>query len=518
MPHAPDRITVGKMQTSSQPSSSNGSSHAHGAGYLRKVARSYRTRLANGKNGGKSAQKIVASSEDPGINSDNAASDGSSGIASASMDAENTDAESSKSQSSLTYDPTEISLKVQVMETLITNVFSTISSLKSAYMQLQSAHVPYDPDKIQIADKAVISELKRLSELKHTYRERLAIVSSGQGDDEPALSTEGEGEKKSEILKSYEGIISNFHNEIQKKNSVVENLKDMLAQTTLKKEKLERRVKRLEQKLTKDPLANSPADLLPTPQLLEYVVLGASEASRSFTKLLTSLMKVAHWDLDAAANSIEPGITYARRTHKKFAFESYVNHRMLSGFESENFFVSSSLSTVLDPEKNSQECFKEFQELRSADPLEVITNNPQGKFAKYCLKRFLDVVHPKMEESFFGNIEHRKQVLAGIHPKSQFYQNFLKLAKAMWILHRLAFSFEPNARIFQVQRDAEFSPLYMESIAQLGESDVLLATLAALYRSLLYKFVKDAYRYSVFGHGYWLHTKRRANSLLDWVV
>ncbi|MCO5589173.1 hypothetical protein L7F22_043139 [Adiantum nelumboides] len=461
-PHTLDNITEGKMETAPQ----NGGSHVHGAGYLRKVARSYRTRLANGKHGGKLAQKLVASSEDAGANSD------SSGIASASMDAENTDAESSKSQSSLSAHPTEINLKVQVMETLITNMFSAVSSLKSAYMQLQSAHVPYDPDKIQVADKAVIAELKRLSELKHSYRERLAIVSTGhEGDHVSAPSMEGEAEKNSEILKSYEGIIGNFHTEIQKKNAVVENLKDMLAQTTLKKEKLERRVKRLEQKLAKDPLTNSPADLSPTPQLLEYVVLGASEASRSFTKLLTSLMKVAHWDLDAAASSIEPGINYTRRTHKKFAFESYVNHRMLSGFESENFFVSSTLSTVLDPEKNCQECFKEFQELRTADPLDVVTNNPQGKFAKYCLKRFLDVVHPKMEESFFGAMEHRKQVLAGIHPKSQFYQSFLKLAKAMWILHRLAFSFEPNARIFQVQRDAEFSPLYMESIVQLGDSD-----------------------------------------------
>lgn len=56
-------------------------------------------------------------------------------------------------------------------ESLISKLLTNISSLKSAYIQLQSAHTPYDPDKIQAADKLVNSELKKLSELKHFYRE-----------------------------------------------------------------------------------------------------------------------------------------------------------------------------------------------------------------------------------------------------------------------------------------------------------------------------------------------------------
>ncbi|CAB81519.1 hypothetical protein [Arabidopsis thaliana] len=59
----------------------------------------------------------------------------------------------------------------EAMEALISNLFGNISSLKSAYIELQSAHTPYDPEKIQAADKVVISELKNLSEMKHFYRE-----------------------------------------------------------------------------------------------------------------------------------------------------------------------------------------------------------------------------------------------------------------------------------------------------------------------------------------------------------
>ncbi|XP_028550095.1 protein GRAVITROPIC IN THE LIGHT 1-like [Dendrobium catenatum] len=58
------------------------------------------------------------------------------------------------------------------METLVSKIFNNISSLKAAYIQLQDAHTPYDPEKIQAADKLVIEELMKLSELKHAYREQ----------------------------------------------------------------------------------------------------------------------------------------------------------------------------------------------------------------------------------------------------------------------------------------------------------------------------------------------------------
>ena len=60
----------------------------------------------------------------------------------------------------------------EALEALISRIFMNISPLKSAYIQLQVAHTPYEPDKIQAADKLVISELKDLSKLKHFYKEK----------------------------------------------------------------------------------------------------------------------------------------------------------------------------------------------------------------------------------------------------------------------------------------------------------------------------------------------------------
>ena len=68
-----------------------------------------------------------------------------------------------------------------------------------------------------------------------------------------------------------------------------------------------------------------------------------------------------------------------------------------------------------------------------------------------------------MEESLFGNLEQRQQVLAGSHPRSEFYGEFLGLAKAIWLLHLLAFSLDPAPSLFEASRGAEFHPQYMDS-------------------------------------------------------
>ena len=64
--------------------------------------------------------------------------------------------------------------------------------------------------------------------------------------------------------------------------------------------------------------------------------------------------------------------------------------------------------------------------------------------------------------------------MSGGHPRTPFYQAFLKLAKSIWLLHRLALSFDPHVTLFQVREGTEFSEVYMESIVKnviVGEGD-----------------------------------------------
>jgi hypothetical protein len=58
-------------------------------------------------------------------------------------------------------------------------------------------------------------------------------------------------------------------------------------------------------------------------------------------------------------------------------------------------------------------------------PIELLGILPTCHFGKFCSKKYLAIVHPKMESSLFGNLEQHQQVIAGSHPRSQFYGEFL---------------------------------------------------------------------------------------------
>lgn len=53
---------------------------------------------------------------------------------------------------------------------VIPKLLDSISALKLAYIQLQEAHVHFNPEKIQIADDLIVSEMKALSEIKRSFK------------------------------------------------------------------------------------------------------------------------------------------------------------------------------------------------------------------------------------------------------------------------------------------------------------------------------------------------------------
>ena len=355
------------------------------------------------------------------------------------------------------------------VEALISKIFTNISSLKAAYIQLQAAHTPYDPEKIQDADKQVISELKNLSELKHFYRENnpKSVCASPQDSRLAA-----EIQEQQSLLKTYEVMVKKFQSEIQNKNSEIHQLQQQIEESSQRRGKLEKNLKlrglsTKESESSMDENGFFPVDL--TPELFTSAVEAAFKAIHDFSKPLINMMKAAGWDLDAAANSIEPNVVYAKRAHKKYAFESHICQRMFSGFQQESFSIKSDNLTV-----TTESFFNQFLAPREMDPLDILGQNPDSIFGKFCRSKYLVVVHPKMEASFFGNLDQRNYVMGGGHPRTPFYQAFLKLAKSIWLLHRLAYSFDPNVKVFQVKRGSEFSEIYMDSVVKnliMDESD-----------------------------------------------
>ncbi|KAK4416011.1 protein GRAVITROPIC IN THE LIGHT 1 [Sesamum alatum] len=349
----------------------------------------------------------------------------------------------------------------EAMEALVSRIFTNISSLKSAYIQLQAAHTPYDPDKIQAADKLVISELKNLSELKHFYREHNPKPVCVSPQDSRLAA---EIQEQQSLLKTYEVMVKKFQSEIQNKDSEILQLEQQIQEAMQKRVKLEKNLKLrgLSMKESEGGVGeNGLFSLDLSPDLFKSAVETAYRAIHDFSKPLINMMKAAGWDLDAAANSIEPNITYAKRAHKKYAFESHICQRMFIGFQDESF------SMKLDnPVETKESFFQQYLALREMDPLDAVGQSPDSMFGKFCQSKYLIVVHQKMEASFFGNLDQRNYVTGGGHPRTAFYQAFLKLAKSIWLLHRLAHSFDPSVKIFQVKRDTEFSEVYMESVVK----------------------------------------------------
>ncbi|GLT84413.1 hypothetical protein SLE2022_026460 [Rubroshorea leprosula] len=349
----------------------------------------------------------------------------------------------------------------EALEGLISKIFTNVSSLKSAYIQLQAAHTPYDPDQIQAADKLVISELKHLSELKHFYRENNPKPVCVSPQDSRLAA---EIQEQQSLLKTYEVMVKKFQSEIQNKDSEIFQLQQQIEEADQKRVKLEKNLKlrglsTKESELSTGENGFFPVDL--TSDLFALAVEATYKAIHDFSKPLINMMKAAGWDLDAAANSIEPNVVYAKRAHKKYAFESHICQRMFSGFQHENFSIKLDDITV-----SKESFFHQYLALREMDPLDVLGQNPDSIFGRFCRSKYLVVVHPKMEASFFGNLDQRNNVMGGGHPRTPFYQAFLKLAKSIWLLHRLAYSFEPNVKVFQVKRGSEFSEVYMESVVK----------------------------------------------------
>lgn len=124
------------------------------------------------------------------------------------------------------------------------------------------------------------------------------------------------------------------------------------------------------------------------------------------------------------------------------------------------------LSSMIHPDKSRRDCFAQYRDMKAMDPLDLLNVLPTCSFGKFCIKKYLSMMHPKMEESLLGDLEQRRQLLHGQHPRSQFYGKFLELAKAVWLLHLLAFSLDPAPSHFETSRWAEFHSDYMESVVR----------------------------------------------------
>lgn len=219
-----------------------------------------------------------------------------------------------------------------------------------------------------------------------------------------------------------------------------------------------------------DSASSSSSGVLLSVSLFDSVLQDACRAAHSFTKILIDLMKSSGWNLDSAANSVHPGIDYAKRGHNRYAILSYVCLGMFGGFDSERFCLDGN-GVASDLTIRRKKFLRQFVEHGSMDAMELLNGYPECDFARFCDLKYQQLIHPNMESSLFdGELDQRESVLNSWRSSTPFYEAFVGMASAVWMLHKLAFSFDPTVGIFQVERGVDFSMVYMENITRKHDS------------------------------------------------
>lgn len=105
--------------------------------------------------------------------------------------------------------------RAKAAEGMMAEVFEAVSVVKRAYVKLQEAHCPWDPERMRAADAAVVAELRRLGRLK----ERWWFRRGGGG--------EGVG-RAAAAVEPYEAAVEELKRELRAKEAEVEGLKERL--------------------------------------------------------------------------------------------------------------------------------------------------------------------------------------------------------------------------------------------------------------------------------------------------
>ncbi|KAI3411524.1 uncharacterized protein J3R85_017896 [Psidium guajava] len=342
-----------------------------------------------------------------------------------------------------------------VLEALAAKLFAAGTAIKAAYAELQLAQSPYNSEAIQRADQAIVDELKQISELKRKFLKKELDLS-------PQVTLMlAEIQEQQSLMRTYEVTVKKLEAEAERKESEISAWRRKL-------DELVSENRSSEKKLNASgvlPLFDSfkLSSLSPThfAQVLHY----ALRSVKHFAKSMAREMETANWNLDEAIRFIEPRARFAKPSHRHFAIESFVAKSIFEGFNFPNFALANDSSSI-EERCPPQIFFDQFKKLKSVSPTSFIERNPSSSFARFAKAKYLQLVHAKMECSFFGNLNHRKAMSSGGWPDSPFLAAFAEMAKRVWVLHRLAFAFGEEVAVFQVTRGCRFSEVFMECVAE----------------------------------------------------
>ncbi|KAL8500349.1 hypothetical protein ACS0TY_020088 [Phlomoides rotata] len=359
----------------------------------------------------------------------------------------------------------------ELIGALVPSLFATLSSFEATYLQFQAAHVPVvDQIGLEQADKMIVSILQKLTEMKNLYRDsKKRSLGLDCGFDFPAGSFwEFQVQENQSKLRVLETIVNSLQSQIDVKDDESRDLRRKLEKTRAINADLARKLG------LKEGNKGLGIEVLLTIRVFEAMLGDSVKSLRCFVKLLIDLMQRAGWDLEEAANSVYSGVDYAKKGHSRYAFLSYVCLGMFQNFDKNDFGlcdtevicngngVKHSENGVIDAENNVY--LRKLIEHVASNPMEILGKNPKCDFSRFCGKKYEELIHPTMESSIFSHLDRKEKVLDSWKSLTVFYESFVRVTSSIWLLHKLAYSFNPVVEIFQVERGVGFSMVYMEDV------------------------------------------------------
>lgn len=352
----------------------------------------------------------------------------------------------------------------QLQRSLVSSVFTAVASFHAAYLQLQTSQEPLDPEAIESADRIAVSHLQRLSDLKKAYYEP---PESSKSD--PMLLSElaGQVQENQSMLRMFETIFNRLQSDIDHKDAEVSALRNQLKEiqkgiTSLKKNM---------GGLRSSTLIEEEKAFLSV-GVFEAILKDSRLAVHRFTGNFIHLMKSSNWDLNSAANSIYSDVIYAKKGHCRYALLSYICLNMFNDFGTSKFGLSSEWSETNDEESaaSRKKHLNRFLEQLTVDAMEILISRPQCDFAKFCQKKYKQIVHPIMESSLLGEVDLKDPAFRSWQHSNPLYEPFVAMCSSLWTLHLLALAFDRPVEIFQVPQGANFSMVYMENVVRKARS------------------------------------------------
>ncbi|XP_062203568.1 protein GRAVITROPIC IN THE LIGHT 1-like isoform X2 [Phragmites australis] len=316
---------------------------------------------------------------------------------------------------------------------VLIRLFEGTAALKSAYIKLQRAHIPYSPAKIAFADDIITSELESVTALQ-------CLCSSASGSVGPLVN------ERWSLLQELEA-------EMRKRDSDIVLLKRELEGLQRGNARLNKQIKSKQPAKHYDKVFSVPKELIPTtPSALLKLFKVASTSVQDFAGLIASqLLSSDHCISNADV---------AEQLWKRYSLEAHLSRTMFGG--------GSGTGTAGGEEGFDIDAARFDRIMGFCDPLDALMQHPSSSFSRFCRTKYLAAVPPEMETAVFRNLDHRTFVSRGGHPRTWFYRAFATTARSAWALHVVMArcSGAQSVRMFYARRGSEYVEEYMESVAE----------------------------------------------------